>query len=59
MSAQGAPVRIAITISVRWWFAPYIHVLGFAAWLMCAEPDWDKLADLIVRRGIRIDQKVL
>ena len=43
-----------VTIGVRWWVQPYVMTLVLVAWLFGAEPDEDKLARLITRRGLYV-----
>lgn len=47
------PAQITIRIQLAWWVRSYLAaLLGFAA-MTGLEPDVDKVADLISRRGLR------
>jgi len=49
-----ARVTIDVTCRMRWWVMPYVRALGAFAMMTGLEPDWDKLASLLSRRGFRI-----
>lgn len=53
MTTDRKTATITVSVSVRWWVAPYIRTLGFVAMVMGTEPDWARLESLITRRGIR------
>lgn len=49
--------EIRVTIRLAWWVQPYLlALLGFAA-MTGLEPDADKAAALISRRGLRLTRR--
>lgn len=50
---MSGSAQITVTIRLAWWVRPYLAcLLGLPA-LTGLEPDADKAADLISRRGLR------
>jgi hypothetical protein len=47
-------LRASVSVTFRWWVAPYCKALEFFCLLMGTEPDPDKLADLLTRRGVKV-----
>ena len=42
---------IRFSVSLRWWFKPYLWGLATVAYLSGAEPDWNKVKRM-VRRAV-------
>ncbi len=54
MTADLKSLSLTVSVSVRWWVAPYIRTLGFVAMVMGTEPDWARLESLIARKGVKV-----
>jgi len=50
------PSQITIRIKLAWWVKPYLLALIAFAKMAGQEPDADKAAELISRRGLRFVQ---
>lgn len=50
-----AEFSVTITIRYAWWVKPYLCALQFFVDFTGLEPDTEKAADLIARRGMTVD----
>lgn len=53
---MGAPPgTVTIGLRVRWWVTVYLHALIAFCWFTGLEPDPAKVADFIVRYGLKLE----
>ena len=50
---MAQPIQITIRVRLAWWVGPYLAALFAFAAMTGMEPDVDKAAALISRRGLR------
>ncbi len=53
-----ATCRLSVEIKSRWWLPVYIKTLTLLCLMMRCEPDYRKVAEFIVKRGISQKVKV-
>ncbi len=54
-----AEFSITFTVRVAWWVAPYLCALEFFGRLTGLEPDAEKAADLVIRRGMTFHESAI
>lgn len=54
MASDRKSPRATVSVTVRWWVGPYLQALVFFAWVMGTEPDYQRLAELLKRRGVKV-----